>query len=67
MFDGSVNFNISYGESKNGKKSEELIKKAIEVAQAKEFVEEMDEKYETHIASRWNKCLWWTKAKISNC
>ena len=53
MFDGSVNFNISFGESKNGKKSEKLIKKAIEVAQAKEFVEEMDEKYETHIASRW--------------
>ena len=67
MFDGSVNFNISFGESKNGKKSEKLIKKAIEVAQAKEFVEEMDEKYETHIASRWNKCLWWTKAKIINC
>ena len=51
LFDGSVNFNVSYGESKQGEKSEELIKKAIEVAQAKEFVENMDEKYETHIAS----------------
>ena len=51
MFDGSVNFNVSYGESKNGIKSEELIKKAIQVAQATEFVENMDDKYETHIAS----------------
>ena len=51
IFDGSVNFNVAYGESKNGEKSEELIKKAVEVAQATEFVENMDEKYETHIAS----------------
>ncbi len=54
MFDGSVNFNIAYGESSNGPKSDELIKKAIEVAQAKDFVENMDEKYDSHIASRWN-------------
>ena len=53
IFDGNVNFNVSYGESKNDK-SEEVIKKAIEVAQAKDFIEEMDEKYESHLASRWN-------------
>ena len=53
IFDGNVNFNVSYGESKNNK-SEEVIKKAIEVAQAKDFIEEMDEKYESHLASRWN-------------
>lgn len=51
IFDGSVNFNVSYGESNNKEKSEELIQKAIEVAQAKEFVEKMDGQYETHIAS----------------
>ena len=51
MFDGSVKFNVSFGESKSGEKSEELIKKAIEVAQAKDFVEAMDESYDTHIAS----------------
>ena len=53
IFDGSVNYNVSYGESKNNK-NEDIIKKAIEVAQAKDFIEEMDEKYESHLASRWN-------------
>ncbi len=50
IFDGSVNFNVNYGD--NGKeKSEEEIKKAIEVAQAKDFVLKMEEQYETHLAS----------------
>ena len=62
IFDGNVNFNVSYGESKN-KKSDKLIKKAIEVAQAKDFIEEMDDKYESHLASRWNKYFWWSKTK----
>ena len=49
IFNGSVNFNISYGD--NGKeKTQKDIKEAISVAQAKEFVEKMDESYETHLA-----------------
>lgn len=50
MFSGSVNYNVSYGD--NGKKaiSENTIKKAVEIAQAKEFVEKMPETYESHIA-----------------
>ena len=49
IFNGSVNFNISYGD--NGKKkSQKDIEEAISVAQAKEFVEKMDEAYETHLA-----------------
>ena len=50
MFDGSVKDNVSYGENGKGKKSEELIKKAIEVAQGKDFVEKLDDKYDSHIA-----------------
>lgn len=49
MFTGTVMENVAYGESKN-EKNEEIIKKAIEVAQGKEFVEKMDESYESHIA-----------------
>ncbi len=51
IFNGSVNYNVSYGD--NGKKevSDKIIKEAIKVAQAKEFVEKMDNKYETHISS----------------
>ena len=49
MFDGTVNSNVSYGD--NGKEiTEEQIKKAIEVAQAKDFVEKMEDTYESHIA-----------------
>ncbi len=49
MFAGTVNYNISYGD--NGKEiTQEKIKEAAEVAQASEFIEKMDNKYETHIA-----------------
>ena len=41
MLDETVKNNVAYGE--NGKKkNEELIKKAIEVAQGKEFVEKLE-------------------------
>ena len=42
MFNGTVNSNIAYGDNGKGEISEEKIKKAIEVAQGKEFVEKMD-------------------------
>ena len=50
MFNGTVNSNVSYGDNGKGTISEEKIKEAIEVAQGKEFVEKMDDKYNTHIA-----------------
>ena len=50
MFNGTVNSNIAYGDNGKSEISEEKIKKAIEVAQGKEFVEKMNEKYDTHIA-----------------
>ena len=54
MFDGTVNSNVAYGDNGKGETSENKIKEAIEVAQAKEFVEKMDDGYQTHIASRRN-------------
>ena len=49
MFTGTVKENVSYGD--NGKEiTEEDIIKAIEVAQAKDFVENMENKYDSHIA-----------------
>ena len=50
IFDDTVSNNVSYGDNGIGKPSEKKIKEAIEVAQAKEFVEKMDDKYDTHIA-----------------
>jgi ATP-binding cassette, subfamily B, multidrug efflux pump len=49
IFNGSVDFNVSYGKSINNK-SEEDVKTAIKVAQAKEFVEKMDEQYQTELS-----------------
>ncbi len=49
MFNDTVKGNIEYGD--NGKeKTKEIISKAIEVAQAKEFVEKMDNKENSIIA-----------------
>ena len=50
MFNGTVKSNVSYGDSGKEKK-EKLIKEAIKVAQAEEFVLKMDDQYDTHIAS----------------
>ena len=50
MFTGSVIDNVSYGYNGKEKPSLKVIKKAIEIAQGSEFVEQMDKKYESHIA-----------------
>ena len=50
MFNGTVKENVSYGKSSKDK-TNEVIEKAIEVAQAKDFVLKMDDKYDSHIAS----------------
>ncbi len=47
LFSGTVKSNILFG-VKNG--SDEVMKKAAEVAQASEFIEKMDGKYEARIA-----------------
>ena len=51
MFTGTVSSNIAYGDNGKEELTQEQIKKAIEVAQGKEFVEKMDKKYKSHIAS----------------
>lgn len=50
MFSASVQENVSYGDNGKGIVSDEKIKKAIEVAQGKEFVEKLENQYNTHIA-----------------
>ena len=49
IFNGTVTSNVSYGDNGKDKTADE-IKKAIDVAQATEFVLKMDDKYDTHIA-----------------
>ena len=50
MFNGSVKYNVSYGENGKGKKNNKLIEEAIKVAQAEDFVTKMDDGYDSHIA-----------------
>ena len=50
MFDGSVNYNISYGENGKREVTKDKIKEVIKIAQAKDFVEKMEEQYDSHIA-----------------
>ena len=50
IFSDTVSNNVSYGDNGKPKASEEEIKKAIEVAQGKDFVEKMENGYETLMA-----------------
>ena len=51
MFNDTVSGNVSYGKTKRTKITLDKIKKAIDVAMAKEFVEKLDDKYDSHIAA----------------
>ena len=48
MFNGSVEYNVSYGSK--GKVDEKKVKEAVKVAQGKDFVEDMEDKYKSNIA-----------------
>lgn len=50
IFNDTVYNNVAYGENGKEKITEEKVKKAIEVAQGKDFVEKMEEQYNTHMA-----------------
>jgi ATP-binding cassette, subfamily B, multidrug efflux pump len=50
LFSGTVASNVVYGDNGKTKSSEDMIKKAVEIAQSKEFVEKMEGQYEGHIS-----------------
>ena len=50
IFNDTVSNNVAYGENGKEKITEEKVKEAIEVAQGKDFVEKMENKYNTHMA-----------------
>ena len=65
MFNDSVNNNVSYGDNGKGKINEEKIKEAVEVAQGKDFVEKMDDGYETNISQGGTNLSGGQKQRIS--
>ena len=50
MFTGSVKDNVTYGDNGKGKINEDVVREAIKVAQAEEFVSKMDNDINSHIA-----------------
>ena len=50
MFTGTVEDNIAYGDNGKAKPNLKKVKEAIDVAQAKDFVEQMENTYQGHIA-----------------
>ena len=50
LFNGTVASNVAYGDNGKTKSSEDMLKKAVEIAQGKEFVEKMEGQYEGHIS-----------------
>lgn len=50
LFTGTINENVGFGESKQGKPSQEEIQLAIKQAQGKDFVEKMPDGYDSHIS-----------------
>ncbi|MBR3152057.1 MAG: ABC transporter ATP-binding protein [Clostridia bacterium] len=51
MFNGTVSSNVAYGDNGKGEIGADKVKEAIRVAQATEFVEKMDGKYDAHMAA----------------
>ena len=50
MFTGTVKDNVSFGKINKHKVSIEEVKQAVKIAQGKDFVEDMDKQYNSHIA-----------------
>ena len=50
LFSGTVASNVAYGDNGKSTGSMNLVKKAVQIAQGTEFVEEMEEEYEGRIA-----------------
>lgn len=50
LFKGSIRSNVAYGERSGGEFSEEEMLKAVEIAQGKDFVESMDDGYDSSVS-----------------
>ena len=50
IFSDTVSGNVAYGDNGKGKITDSKIKEAIKVAQGQEFVENMDNKYDSELA-----------------
>ncbi len=63
LFSGTIESNIKYGKENI---SDEVMKKSASIAQATEFIEQKEEKYDSPIAQRRIKCFRRTKTTFIN-
>ena len=64
IFDGSVKYNVAYGDNGN-KKTDDDIKNAIKISQAEDFVLSLDKTYNSHIAQSGTNLSGGQKQRIS--
>ena len=65
IFNDTVIGNVSYGDNGKGEISTEKVKEAIEVAQGKDFVEKMENSYDTQMAQGGSNVSGGQKQRIS--
>ncbi len=65
LFRGTINENVAYGDNGHQKPNKDKIKEAIEVAQGKDFVEKMPQKYESDVAQSGTNLSGGQKQRIS--
>ena len=65
IFSGTVKSNVVYGNNKEDNTVEDTVSKAIEIAQATEFVENMNDQYEGAIAQGGNNISGGQKQRLS--
>jgi ATP-binding cassette subfamily B multidrug efflux pump len=65
LFSGTISSNVSYGDNGVEKPSMEMIKKAVEIAQGTEFVENMEDRYEAYVAQGGTNLSGGQKQRIS--
>ena len=65
IFNYTVSRNVSYGDNGKGEISRDKVKEAIEVAQGKDFVEKMENSYDTQMAQSGTNVSGGQKQRIS--
>ncbi|HZK34909.1 MAG TPA: ABC transporter ATP-binding protein [Bacillota bacterium] len=65
LFKGSITSNVAYGERKQGEFTKDEVKKAVNIAQGTDFVEEMDGAYEAPISQGGTNLSGGQKQRIS--
>ena len=64
IISGTIRSNLTYGAPEA---ADEELEEVIRVAQAKEFIDQKEERFDDGNFTRWNKRFWWSKTKTCDC